>query len=118
MSLFESIPKDCLPGLTLFRKIDYRPWKRLRDELERHYLNSHDIKSPSARRMFLTRCRNYKEIRDIGLQYVVFCPKLTVWAETLNVKDWQLRKPRFWQARRCLRSLKPSIVTARIGSRY
>jgi len=78
-------------GLTLLRKVDNEVWKRLKGKLEKHYLNSRGCK-PSAHRMFLTRCRNYKEIRDIGLQYVVFCPTLTVWADNLKVKEWQLRK--------------------------
>jgi hypothetical protein len=42
--------------------------------------------------MFILRCRKLKEIRDIGLKYVVFFPKFVLWSETSNLRQWELLK--------------------------
>lgn len=77
----------------MFRKINRQLWPTLRSALETHYLKSrHSANSTSAYSVFLNRCRKVKDIRDMGLKYVVFIPKLTVWAEKLDNNAWKARK--------------------------
>ena len=60
--------------------------------LVKHYLHTRSIKNPNAHEVFLTRCRKLKEVRNIGLKYVIFCSKLTIWAEHSSSDDWTLCK--------------------------
>jgi len=47
----------------------------LRIRLQDHYLEKRNC-SENAFRKYLARCRKLKKLRDVGLQYVVFCPAL------------------------------------------
>ena len=72
------------------RKMDPygEPWKTLSTTLETRYRAAHSNTTSGAYRMFLTRCRKLQDIRDLGLQYIIFFPKLATWAERLTSKGW------------------------------
>src|SRR5271170_1933549 len=64
----------------------------LKADLEARYKHAHSNKSSSGYSMFLTRCRKLRDIRNLGLQYVIFFPQLAMWAEKLTSKEWELCK--------------------------
>lgn len=71
------------------RYIGGNPWKELKMELVSSYREAHVIKNPKAFDMFLSRCRKLREMRNIGLKYVIFCPTLASQVEQIGPDDWE-----------------------------
>ena len=61
----------------------------MKKELVSCYLGARFNKNPNAFDRFLTRCRKLRELRDLGLKYVIFCPKLASQVEQMSLCDWE-----------------------------
>lgn len=85
--------------LTETRKIPGTPWKTLRTELEKKYLQARGLNTPNTYRVFTSRCEKLKRLRDIGLKYVVFCPTLVSQLEHSSLDNWEKCKNELLKAR-------------------